>query len=99
MEACMKKAMLVLVIILIAGIALSSCTTFATKIGTPQKTIPVLSMVPTINQPEGTLLGNYFQFLGICIGYKDFLANVEGKEYDVIVKSYLVVNEIIAISK
>jgi hypothetical protein len=95
----MKKTMLALVIILIAGMTLGSCATFATKSGTPQKTIPVLSMVPTINQPDGELLGNYFQFLGICLGYDDFLANVEGKQYEIIVKSYLVVNEIIAIRK
>ena len=95
----MKKAVLVLVVILIAGTALSSCATFATKTGTPQKTIPVLAMVPTINQPEGTLLGNYFQFMGICFGYDDFLTNVKGQEYDVVIKSYLVVNEIIAYSK
>jgi hypothetical protein len=75
------------------------CATFATNDEVPQKTIPILSFVSGKLVPPGEVIASYNKFLGICIGYDDFVAAVEGQDYDVVEKTYFVFNKVSAIAK
>ncbi|GHV93372.1 hypothetical protein AGMMS50268_38750 [Spirochaetia bacterium] len=96
----MKKAIFTLVLVLMVGMILGSCATYATKSGTPQDTIPILAMVRTLDQPEGTPIASYVTVFGISIGYDDFIESVKGQNYDILIRTYFLgVTEIIAVTK
>jgi len=93
------KKVIVIMAFAFATIAMMSCVTFATNQEVPQKTIPVISVVSGSLVPTGTEIASYTKFIGICLGYDDFVAAVEGKDYDVVEKFYFVINKVYAISK
>jgi hypothetical protein len=86
--------------ILLAAVSLTmSCATFATNNEVPQETWPILSIVPGSSLPAGTEIASYTKFLGFCIGYDEFVAAVEGHDYDVVEKTFVVINKVYAIAK
>jgi hypothetical protein len=96
----MKKAMMIILFAMLVALILGGCTTFATKQGQPQETLPILSMVPADNRPTGDFIASYWQFLGICFGYDAFAENIKGRgEYEVEIKFYGIISEIRAIKK
>jgi hypothetical protein len=86
--------------VLLATAALAvSCATFATNGEVPQKTIPILSFVSGSLVPTGEEIASYTKFIGICIGYDDFVAAVQGQDYDVVEKFYLFFSKVSAVAK
>jgi hypothetical protein len=86
--------------ILLAAVSLVvSCATFATNGEVPQKTIPILSFVPGGSLPAGTEIASYTKFIGICIGYDDFVSAVAGQDYDVVEKTFFIFNKVSAVAK
>ena len=94
----MKKMVFPILVVLVL-FAFAGCATFATNQEVPQKTIPILGFVPGGSLPAGAEIASYTKFLGICIGYDDFVAAVQGQDYDVVEKWLFVINKVYAISK
>ncbi|MDR1239610.1 MAG: hypothetical protein LBK27_05825 [Treponema sp.] len=95
----MKKNLLLSLVLLALVSLLAGCATFATNQEVPQKTIPILAFVPTGSLPAGTEIASYTKFIGICIGYDDFVTAVAGKDYDVVEKFFVVFSKVSAIAK
>jgi hypothetical protein len=86
--------------ILFAVVALTvSCATFVTNDEVPQATWPILSIVPPSSVPAGTEIASYTKFIGICIGYDEFVGAVAGQDYDVVEKTYFIFNKVSAVAK
>ncbi|MDR0709313.1 MAG: hypothetical protein LBF77_04525 [Spirochaetaceae bacterium] len=95
----MKKILFRLLVLLAAVSLIAGCATFATNREVPQKTWPILSIVPNSSLPPGTEMASYYKVIGICLGYDDFVAAVAGKDYDVVEKWYVFFNKVSAIAK
>jgi len=94
----MKKMVLPILVVLVL-FAYAGCASFATNQEVPQKTIPILGFVSGSLLPTGTEIASYTKLFGICLGYDDFVAAVQGKDYDVVEKNYYVIQKVFAISK
>jgi hypothetical protein len=96
----MKKMVFPILVVLVL-FSFAGCATFATNQEVPQKTIPIIGFVSGSLLPAGEEIASYMKFAGICIGYDDFVAAVQGKDYDVVEKTYLVIplGKVSAISK
>jgi hypothetical protein len=94
----MKKIALSILIVLFVSL-FAGCATFATNQEVPQKTIPLIGVVSGSLLPTGAEIASYTKFMGICIGYDEFVAAVEGQDYDVVEKWLFVINKVYAISK
>ena len=78
----------IIALVAIIGLSVVSCASFATIQDVPQKTIPVLNIVPGASQPSGQEIASYTKIFGICLKYDDFSAAVRGKSYDVMEKGF-----------
>ena len=94
----MKKFVFPILVILVVSL-FAGCATFATNKEVPQKTIPILGFVSNSLVPPGEEIASYTKFIGICIGYDEFVAAVEGQDYDVVEKWFFIFNKVIAVSK
>jgi hypothetical protein len=65
----------------------------------PQPTIPVLGFVSGGKVPQGEVIASYTKFIGICIGYNAFVEAVDGEDYDVVEKTFMLFNKVYAVSK
>ena len=93
------KKFIVPMLIALTLLVCASCATFATNEEVPQPTIPVLGFVPGSKVPQGEVIASYTKFIGICIGYSAFVEAVEGEDYDVVEKTFMIFNKVYAVSK
>jgi hypothetical protein len=72
-----------LVLVLVFGMVMSSCATYATRGGV---TTPIGALTPTVQADGGRkVVGSYAVILGLfTIGYKDFVQQTKGKEIDIV---------------
>jgi hypothetical protein len=84
----LSKFLGVIALVAIIGLGVVSCASFATVQGVPQKTIPVVNIVPGGSQPTGQEIASYTKIIGIALGYDEFVAAVRGRNYDVMEKGF-----------
>jgi hypothetical protein len=89
----------IIAVVAMIGLTVVSCASYATVQNVPQKTIPILGWVSGSVLPTGEEIASYTIFYGICIGYDDFVEAINGKNYDIVVKNYYIVQKVIAVAK
>jgi hypothetical protein len=93
----MKKMVPILVVLVL--FAFAGCASFATNQDVPQKTVPIFGFVSGKLLPTGAEIASYTKLFGICLGYDDFVAAVQGQDFDVVEKNFYVIQKVYAISK
>jgi len=94
-----KSIIALAIMVAVIGLSMAGCASFATNQDVPQKTVPILAFVSGGLVPTGEEIASYTIFIGIALGYDDFVEAVKGKNYDVVWKNYMFFSKVSAIAK